>query len=97
VAVASEEALMARLRALVETDAAAALEVARQAERSHPDGPLADERSYLTMRALVELGDIPGAREEAYLFYERHPGSPYAGQVQRLTGLHPVPGPPGKR
>ena len=95
--VPSEEALMHDLREEVDASPAAALDLARQAERLHPRGRDADERSFLKMRALVHLGDISGAREEAYLFYERNPSSPYAGRVHQLTGLHPIPGPPTQR
>jgi len=93
----SEEALLERLRALADSRPAAAVEAARDSERLHPGGRHADERSYLKMRALVHLGDISAAREEAYLFHERHPGSPYAERVQRLTGLHPPHRPPSVR
>lgn len=95
--VPSEEALMRRLREEVDAHPATALGLARDAEQLHPRGRDADERSFLKMRALVHLGDVSGAREEAYLFYERNPASPYAGRVHQLTGLRPIPGPPGKR
>jgi hypothetical protein len=41
------------------------------------------------MRALVHLGEIGKARSLAGEFFERHPESPYARSVWRLTGMSP--------
>jgi hypothetical protein len=84
-----EEALTERLRATVDEQPQAALAVADQADAAFPDGRRADERSWLRMRALVNLGEIGKARTLAGEFFERHPESPYARSVWRLTGMSP--------
>jgi len=89
----SDDDLLKRLHETVDDDPRAAIGLAREAERLFADSPHADERSFLLMRALVHLGDIHAAREEAYRFYERFPSSPFAERVFRLTGLHPRPRP----
>jgi hypothetical protein len=85
----TEEQEMARLRALVDADPAGALALAREAEALFPAGRFADERSLLSMRALVHLEKIALARDQATLFFEKHEGSAWAEQVERLTGVHP--------
>ena len=90
----SEEGLLSRLRYEADPRPAAALELAQQSERLFPAGRHTDERSYLKMRALVHLGEIAAARDEATAFFERTPDSPFAEQVYRLTGVHPRPRPP---
>jgi hypothetical protein len=78
-----------RLRTLVGSDPAAALALAREDEDRSPDGPLADERSFRAMQALVHLGRIAAARDEATAFFEKHPESAWGERVERLTGVHP--------
>jgi len=80
---------MERLRALVDSDPAAALALAREDEQRSPQGRFADERSVLAMRALVHLGKIAAARDEATAFFQKYPQSPWAERVERLTGVHP--------
>jgi len=41
------------------------------------------------MKALVHLGRIAAARDEATAFFEQHLESPWAERVERLTGVHP--------
>jgi hypothetical protein len=89
----TEDQLMARLRRTVDPRPRLALELARQAERRFPDSAHGDERSLLKMRALVHLGQIAAARDEAMSFHQRFPRSPLAAEVQRLTGAHPRPRP----
>ena len=88
-AASSEEHLMERLRAAVDGEPTLALAIADQGDAAFPSGALADERSYLKMRALVHLGDIGKARTVAGEFFERHPESPYGRFVYRLTGMRP--------
>jgi len=94
---ATEGELAERLRQAVDADPPLALELAREGEERFPDGALADERAYLKARALVNLGRIARARDEAEAFFQRHPGSPYAERIYRLTGVHPRPPPPARR
>jgi hypothetical protein len=88
-AASTEEHLMERLRATVDAEPTLALAIADEGDAAFPSGPLADERSYLKMRALVHLGDIGKARTVAGEFFERHPESPYGRSVYRLTGMRP--------
>lgn len=80
---------MERLRAIVDSDPVAALALAREDERRAPEGRFADERSFLAMKALVHLGKIAAARDEATGFFEKHPESAWGERVERLTGVHP--------
>jgi hypothetical protein len=80
---------MERLRALVDSDPAAALALTREDEQRSPQGRFGDERSFLAMRALVHLGKIAAARDEATAFFQKYPQSPWAERVERLTGVHP--------
>jgi len=84
---------MERLRRVVDRQPRRALALAREAERRFPRSRVGDERALLKMRALVHLGQIAPARDEAVLFFKRFPGSPLAARVQRLTGAHPRPRP----
>jgi hypothetical protein len=92
-----EDAVTDRVRLLVDADPTGALDAAAEGERRFPDGRMADERSYLKMRALVHLGRIGAARDEAEAFFERFPDSDYAESAYRLTGVHPRPAPPSGR
>ena len=86
-----EVALTERVRDAVEPDPSAAVALVEQGEREFPGGALSDERSFLKMRALVNLGHIGRARDEATEFFRRYPESPWAERVWRLTGVHPTP------
>jgi len=86
----AESGKMERLRSIVDADPRAALELSREVEREFPSGQMADERSFLTMRALVHLGRIAAARDEATAFFQHeHPEGSWAERVERLTGVHP--------
>jgi len=91
----TEDSRMAALREAVDARPAEALESARALERDLPEGRFADERSLLTMQALVHLNRIGEARGEAKRFYERFPKSAWTERVFRLTGYQarPKPGP----
>jgi len=93
----SEEQLMVRLRQQTDPHPGAALALARLGEARFPSSRFADERAWLKMRALVHLGQIAPARDEAQLFFERFPHSPYGERVYRLTGVHPRPRPGPRR
>lgn len=92
-----EDRLMTRLRQVVDRQPRRALALVREAERRFPRSRLGDERALLRMRALVHLGQIAPARDEAVLFFKRFPGSPLAPRVQQLTGTHPRPRPGPRR
>jgi hypothetical protein len=90
---ASEEHLMARLRLAVDARPEAALALVQLGETRYATGRFAEERAWLKMRALVHRNEIAAARDEATLFFERHPRSPFGERVYRLTGVHPRPRP----
>jgi hypothetical protein len=79
---------MERLRAIVDSDPGAALALSREDAQRSPNSPVADERSFRTMQALVHLGEIGPARNEATTFFTRHPESSWGERVERLTGVH---------
>lgn len=81
----------------MDADPAVALALVQEGRRRFALGRYEDERSFLGMRALVALGRIAQAREEASAFFELHPGSPFAERVHRLTGVHPPPQLPPRR
>ncbi|HJL19504.1 MAG TPA: hypothetical protein RMH99_27830 [Sandaracinaceae bacterium LLY-WYZ-13_1] len=47
----------------------------RRHARRHPSGSLSEERDALRIRALIELGRITEARDEAERFFAEHPRS----------------------
>jgi hypothetical protein len=88
---ADEGSEMARLRALVTADPQAAVTLADELERSRPGGPHAEERSWLAIDALVNLGRVGAARGRAEDHLRLYPGGPFAERVETLTGVHPRP------
>jgi hypothetical protein len=81
------------LRDVVHSDPRRALELIENGERELHRSRFSDERALLKMHALVHLGRIAAARDEAVKLLRRNPGSPLAGRVYRLTGVHPRPRP----
>ena len=92
----AEQRAMVELRALVAAQPRRALVLVERLAARYPNSALADERALLKMWALVNLGEIARARDQARAFYARFPDSRYAARVARLTGYHrrPRPGPP---
>jgi hypothetical protein len=76
-------------RGLVQSQPERALRLLSEGVAADPDS--ADERSFLKMRAWVNLDQIAAARDEAAAFFQRFPQSPYAPRVTELTGVHPRP------
>jgi hypothetical protein len=93
----TEASLTRRIGALVDADPEAAVRAVDEGARRFPGGAQADERSYLKMRALVNLGRIGAARDEADTFFVRYPESAWGERAYRLTGVHPRPPPPSAR
>jgi outer membrane protein assembly factor BamD (BamD/ComL family) len=80
-----------RAREAVRSDPDGALAWLDAADRSHPDGPLAEERAALRVDALVFAQRIGLARDAAEQFLARYPRSAQAQRIQMLTGVHPHP------
>ncbi len=82
---------LAQLEALVETDAARALELVRADKARSPASDLGDRRDFLEIKALTRLDQIGRARDLATAFYGAHPSSPLVEDVHALTGQHLPP------
>jgi len=91
----TEEQQMERIRALVKPAPREAIALIDDADRAHPQSPLAEERLSLRIDALVYEGDIGVARDHAEEYLRRYPEGAYADHVERLTGVHPRPPMPG--
>jgi hypothetical protein len=70
-----------------------ALELVRRGDARFPDGYLRQERAYVAILALIELGELVTARAEAERFFVRYPDTPYAARVRRAlhSGVGPTP------
>lgn len=79
-----EIAQLARIRALLKRDPAAAHRAIVAAQREFPDGLLAEEREGLDAIALARSGQRERARKQAQRFIERYPKSPLRPQLERL-------------
>lgn len=67
-----------------------ALELVRTGDARFPAGYLRQERSYVAIMALIQLGAAQQARVEAELFFTRYPDTPYGAQIRRALAQHPV-------
>jgi hypothetical protein len=92
---ASEEELLAEVRADVRRDPREAESLAREARARFPSSPHADEWDALLVDALVNQQRIGAARSETYYYYDHHPEGAFAAHLFALTGVHPVPAGPG--
>ena len=91
----SEAMMMDRLRAtLGKGTPQATLDLARDIERSYPDGAQAQERSLYAIDALIALNRITEMRDEARRHLEKWPGTPTSARVMARTGVHPELRPP---
>ena len=84
---------MTRLRDLGATDPALTLELARQGERQFANSADAAERSWMIVKALMELGRADEARAEARVMVEKYRGTSWAEDVYRHMLVSPSPDP----
>jgi len=91
-----EPSLMAKLRELADSNPEYSLGLARTGNKRFADSSEAAEREWYICKALVNLQDFYGAREEARLMVTRYPGTPWSLDVQRhlLTNPLELPGDP---
>jgi hypothetical protein len=82
---------LAQLEALVETDAARALDAVRADKARFPTSELDERRDFLEIKALTRLDQIGKARDLATAFYAAHPSSALVEDVHALTGQHLPP------
>lgn len=80
----AESALVAKARANVDRDPAAALAALDEHARRFPNGELAPERDFLAIKALKREGRVDEARQRARAYATKHPSSPYAPAVQAI-------------
>ena len=79
-----EIAQLARIKALLEQDPAAARRLIRAAQREFPAGLLVEEREGLDVIALFALAQNDRARANAERFIARYPQSPLRAKLERL-------------
>jgi hypothetical protein len=79
---------MARLRSIKDSDAAAAIELARDGNKRFPDTADAPERASILIHALASQGASSEARGEAEQMVNHYPDSDWVREVERFTGAH---------
>ena len=77
-----EIAQLVRIRALLQSDPAAAYRLAQRGEREFPRGVLSEERQALRVLALAKSGEMDAARSKAREFFDRYPQSPMRELVE---------------
>ena len=95
-AVPDEQALMERIRAVVQSNPPLAEALAREGRSRFPNGPEADERDALLVDALINQQRIGAARSETYYYFDHHPGGRFSNHLFVMTGAHPRPTGPGR-
>jgi hypothetical protein len=79
-----EIAQLARIRALLKRDPAAAHRAILAGQREFPNGLLREEREGLEVIALARIGERTRAREQAQRFIGRYPKSPLRPRLEQL-------------
>jgi hypothetical protein len=82
--IAREIESLARTRAALGTDPAAALALATAGDREFPDGLLGQEREAIAILALDRLGRAAEARDRAGRFLDRYPRGPFTQRIQAV-------------
>jgi len=90
-----EATATARARDLLRSDPDGALAALDTADRTYPDGGLAEQRAAMRVDALVFTQRIGLARDAAEVYLARYPSGPQAQRIEMLTGVHPHPTEPG--
>lgn len=86
-----ETALLERARTELERRPATALRLLSEHEREFPNGALVVERDFLTVAALLALGERPRAVARAQALRARSPGSLYEQRLDQLLGEGATP------
>jgi type IV secretory pathway VirB10-like protein len=82
---AAEAKLLLDARRSLRDDPARALELANKHRREFKRGPLAEEREYLAIQALVALGRQREAQKRASKFVSSFPSSPHRKTVEKTA------------
>jgi len=88
-----EDALIARIEELGPSDLPLTVRLAREGLSRFPDSPRAPEFAMNLTKALLHMGRIDEAREEAREMLRKYPNSPFTGEVERHLLTNP-PNPP---
>lgn len=80
---------MAELRLADSRDPELALALARDGNARFGESPDAAERAALAVKALARTGHLSQARGEAEIMVNRYPDTPWAREIEALTGAHP--------
>jgi outer membrane protein assembly factor BamD (BamD/ComL family) len=80
---------MIKLWSEVRAHPKAALQIAKDAERKFPKSRVADERSFLAIQALANLGRKNDVRKATERFLVTYPQSPWRERVTAFTGFGP--------
>jgi hypothetical protein len=79
---------MARLRSIKDSNAAAAIDLARDGNRRFPDSADAPERHSILIHALADSEQRSEARGEAEQMVNHYPDSEWVREIERFTGAH---------
>jgi hypothetical protein len=82
----SEADLLTRAQAALGRDAAKALVLAEQHQRTFPHGTLSQEREVIAIEALSRLGRTAEVKLRAARFLQAYPGSAHKSKIQSLLG-----------
>jgi hypothetical protein len=77
---------IARAERLLSEEPQRALALARAMEAGFPEGRFREERAYLEVMALAELGRSGELREKAAAFLRSYPAGLYSQRVRRAIG-----------
>jgi hypothetical protein len=83
-----DASLLARLRAVQETDPEFAIALAREGNLRFPDSPDAPERTSILIHALSAVGRWPEGRGVAEDMVNRYPDSNWVREIEGFTGAH---------
>lgn len=87
-----EASLLSELHELAATDPAESLRLARQAVNRFPDSPNASEFQWNVVKALINMGRLDEAKNEARTMLVQYPKSSFTGDVIHHL-LNPPPNP----
>jgi hypothetical protein len=87
---ATEPALIATLRLMVDTAPQQSLDLAREARRRFGSSPHAPERDWIVVKSLVNLRRFHEARDEARALVAKYPDSESAQDVRRHLLVYPL-------
>lgn len=86
----SETALMSELRARAASAPLEAIELAQRLNERFPESAHSPERGHIVAKALVALRRFHEAQQVAREMKVRHPGNPYALDVERHLLVYPL-------